>query len=188
MKSVALAFATAGLAFSAGGGSRAQEVGAEPVQAVQPQAREKTDPRLVVEEVNRALRGARDLPAGVVTALVHADTIVLTGEVPSEAQAARALAVAEQSAQDVRVASHLTVASGGAGTPQVPALVRSVETALRADPRTTNLGILVSIEGQDVIGLHGLVPSRESGAAAEQVAARVQGVGRVSSQLVIAGE
>jgi len=152
------------------------------------QGSEKVDPRMVLEDVRLALRGSKEVPAGAVTAVVHADTIVLTGEVSTESQAARALAVAEQNSQGVRVASHLTVTGSRPEPTQVPELVRVVEAALRADSRTRNLGVVVSIDAEDVIGLHGLVPSKESRAAAEQVARGVEGVQRVSSRLVVAGE
>jgi osmotically-inducible protein OsmY len=149
---------------------------------------ERVDPRVALEDVRLALRGSKELPAGAVTAVVHADTIVLTGEVSTESQAARALAVAEQNSQGVRVASHLNITGSRPEPAQVPELVRVVEAALRADSRTRNLGVVVSIDAEDVIGLHGLVPSKESRAAAEQVARGVEGVQRVSSRLVVAGE
>lgn len=162
------------------------DVGGDALPATE--ARERVDPLVVLEDVRLALRGSKDVPAGAVTAVVHADTIVLTGEVPTEVEAARALAVAEQNSQGVRIASHLTVSGSRPVPTQVPEVVREVESALRADPRTRNLGVVVSIDAEEVIGLHGLVPSRESRAAAEQVAGRVEGVKRVSSRLVVAGE
>jgi len=152
------------------------------------QGGEKVDPRIVLEDVRLALRGSKEVPSDAITAVVHADTIVLTGEVSTESQAARALALAEQNSQGVRIASHLTVTGSRPQPVQVPELVGVVEAALRADSRTRNLGVVVSIDARNVIGLHGLVPSKESRAAAEEVARGVEGVQGVSSRLVVAGE
>jgi osmotically-inducible protein OsmY len=173
------------LLLASGGSGQAQPAAADGASA---EVHEKVDPQVVVQDVRLALRGSNEVPSGAVTAVVHAGTIVLTGEVASEAQAARAVSVAEQKSRGVRVASHLTIAASRPVPTQAPQLVRDVEAALRADPRTSNLGVVVSIDAGEVIGLHGLVPSRDSRAVAEQVAAGVRGVQRVSSRLVVAGE
>ena len=58
----------------------------------------------------------------------------------------------------------------------------------RSDTRTATLGITVKLDEQNLIGLHGSVPSIESRAAVTDVAAKVAGAARVRSHLVIAGK
>lgn len=154
-----------------------------------PQANVPQDPLQVAERVKAALRDAPELRAQTVGVATHADTILLTGEVGEETQAARAVAVAEQAAGGMRISSQIEVVGGSAdaGSESVT-LVREVEKALRADQRTANLGVAVSIDDSQVIGLHGLVPSAENRRAAEDVAGRVTGVKRLRSHLVIPGE
>lgn len=144
------------------------------------------NPQLAAEQVKLALRDAAGLPRTVVVS-THADIVVLTGEVDSELDASRVLAVAEQAAAGVRVSSQLEVRPTGEAA-EVTSRVREVEQALRRDPRTATLGIAVSIDDAQVIGLHGLVASPEHRHAAEQVAGRVPGVKRVRSHLVVPGE
>lgn len=150
----------------------------------------KKDPRTAVQDIQRALRTAEDVPADAISVTLHAETVVLSGEVDSQVQAAKALSLAQQHAGDVKVSSHVEVKApaGNAATPATSGLVREVERALKADRRTANLGVAVSIDAEQVIGLHGLVPTRESRAAAEEIAARVDGVQSVSSRLMVAGE
>lgn len=176
----------------AGGRVAGQQAG-DPVQADQPAspvAPQKTA-EIAVTDIQRALHHAADVPADTVSVTVHADTVVLSGEVESQLQAARVMALAQQQAGGVRVSSHVevrpTVASSEVSN-AAAAKVREVESALRQDRRTASLGVAVSIDDEQVIGLHGLVPSRESRAAAEQVAAGVDGVKRVDSRLVVPGE
>lgn len=144
------------------------------------------DPLLAAEQVKAALQGAAGVPPSVVVS-THADTIVLTGQVDSEMDVSRAVMVAEQAAAGVRVSSQLEVRPGGE-VPQVTSRVREVEQALRADPRTANLGISVSIDDAQVIGLHGLVASAEARRVAEEIASGVPGVKRIHSRLVVPGE
>lgn len=144
------------------------------------------DPLVAAEQVKSALRDAAGVPRSIIVS-THASTVVLAGEVDSELDASRALAVAEQAAAGVRVSSQLEVRSGGE-VPQATSRVREVEQALRADPRTANLGISVSIDDAQVIGLHGLVASADNRRVAEEVAGRVPGVKRVRSHLVVPGE
>jgi osmotically-inducible protein OsmY len=67
-------------------------------------------------------------------------------------------------------------------------LVRSVESALRNDTRTAQLGIQVRVDEQDQIGLHGSVPTTESRNAVIDVAAKVAGAARVKNHLVVGGK
>lgn len=159
-----------------------QEESAEPQTA--PAA--PKDPLLAAEQVKAALRVAAGVPRSVVVS-THAGTVVLTGQVDSQMDVSRAVAVAEQAAAGVRVSSQLEVRPGGE-VPQVTSSVREVEQALRADPRTANLGISVSIDDAQVIGLHGLVASAEARRVAEEIASEVPGVKRVHSRLVVPGE
>jgi osmotically-inducible protein OsmY len=156
----------------------------------QPAVVEVRDPEVVAQAVRNALRTAGGQQATGITVSTHAETIVLMGEVGSEAEVASAVAVAEAAAGNWRVSHQLTLKPG---TRQVieqesAQLVRDVEAALRRDRRTADIGIAVSIDDQQVIGLHGLVASRESRRAAEDVAARVKGVRQVVNRLVLPGE
>lgn len=144
------------------------------------------DPLLAAEQVKSALRDAAGIPRSVIVS-THANTVVLTGTVDSELDASRVLAVAEKAAAGVRVASQVEVRAPGDAA-DVTSRVREVEQALRGDPRTANLGVSVSIDDAQVIGLHGLVASPELRRAAEEVAGRVPGVKRVRSHLVVPGE
>jgi osmotically-inducible protein OsmY len=141
-----------------------------------------------VERVTAALRAAAGVPAGDVTVSVHADTLVLSGELATEEDIARTLAAAGKAAQGTRISSHLKVRPGDQPLQPSVSLVREVEKALRQDPRTAALGVSVSIDDSQVIGLHGLVPSLANRQAAEEVAARVAGVKRIRSHLVVPGE
>lgn len=154
-------------------------------------ARQARDVDAAVQDITAAMRADDAVPAGAITVAVHADTVVLSGTVGTAAQAARALSIAQQHADGVRVTSHVEVreeAEASVISAQALALVHEVERALKQDRRTTSLGVAVSIDDDQVVSLHGLVPSRESRAAAEEVAARVSGVKRVSSRLVVPGE
>lgn len=151
-----------------------------------PTATAPRDPQLAAGEVETALRETDGVPRSVVVS-THADTIVLTGQVDSELDASRAVVVAEETAAGVRISSQLEVRPG-AGATLATRRVSAVEQALRADPRTANLGISVSIDDGQVIGLHGLVASAENRRVAEEVASRVPGVPRVRSHLVVPGE
>lgn len=154
-------------------------------------ARQARDVAAAVQDITAAMRADDAVPAGAITVAVHADTVVLSGTVGTAAQAARALSIAQQHADGVRVTSHVEVreeAEASVISAQALALVHEVERALKQDRRTTSLGVAVSIDDDQVVSLHGLVPSRESRAAAEEVAARVSGVKRVSSRLVVPGE
>jgi hypothetical protein len=67
-------------------------------------------------------------------------------------------------------------------------LVRSIDTALRNDVRTAKLGITVKLDEQNLIGLHGSVPSPESRAEVIALAAKVAGAARLKDDLVITGK
>jgi hypothetical protein len=70
--------------------------------------------------------------------------------------------------------------------PDSAQLVRRVEAALRSDARTAKLGIVVKLEEQNLIGLHGSVPSIESRTAVLDLATKVAGAARVRNHLVVA--
>lgn len=148
------------------------------------------DAGMAAERVREALRRAGASPGDEVIVSTHSGTIVLTGELGSEVDVARALSLAEQAAGGLRVSSQITLRpTAEDAARQAAKLAREVEMALRQDGRTANLGVAVSIDDEtQMIGLHGLVPSAESRRAAEDVAARVAGVKRVRSQLVVPGE
>lgn len=188
----ALTTGVAACVIAVAGGRVAGQQAADPAGAEQPasQAPLKTV-ETAVTDIERALHRAADVPAEAISVTVHADTVVLSGEVESQLQAARVVALAQQQAGGVRVSSHVEVrptATSSEVSSNAAAKVREVESALRQDRRTASLGVAVSIDDEQVIGLHGLVPSRESRAAAEQVAAGVDGVTQVDSRLVVPGE
>lgn len=161
----------------------------EPAAAA-PAAKADMDPEVAAEQVTRALQASPGVPAAEVVVSTHADTVVLTGEVGSEVEAARAVSAAEKASGGLRVSSQIEVRPDErqAAEEQSVQLVRSVEQALRQDSRTANLGVGVSIDDAHVIGLHGLVPSRETRTLAEDVAGRVAGAKRIRSHLVVPGE
>lgn len=158
--------------------------------AVPPAAMPQKDPRAAARDVEQALGKAEGVRAGDVQVSTHAETVVLTGEVGSDAAASRAQAVAEEAAGGLRVSSQIKVRPGEEQVMEARTarLVKNVEEALRRDPRTAELGVAVSIDDGQVIGLHGLVPDRTGRAAAEDVAGKVAGVTQVRSHLVIPGE
>lgn len=181
----------AAIAILAGVGvASAAERPATPADAPPQAAAAQVDPQVAAGDVSRALRATPGVPAAGVVVSTHADTVVLTGEVGSEVEAARAVSVAEQAAGGLRVSSQISIRPGEQQTAEEQAaqLVRSIEQALREDPRTANLGVAVSVDAAQVIGLHGLVPTRESRTVAEDLASRVAGATRVRSHLVIPGE
>ena len=162
---------------------------AEP-RIAEPATSGQLDPEVAVVAVKRALSDLREPSAKTINVSTHASTVVLTGEASSGAEAARIVSAAERAAGGVRVMSQLEVdSSTDAATPAASTqLVRDVESALRRDPRTADLDVSVSIDGQQTISLHGLVPSRESRAAAQAVAQQTRGVNRIDNRLVTAGQ
>jgi osmotically-inducible protein OsmY len=151
---------------------------------------EVRDPEVVAETVRKALRAEGGPEAAGIAVTTHAETIVLTGEVGSEAEVASAVSIAETAAGNWRVSQQLTLNPGRRQVIEREAaqLVRNVELALRQDQRTADIGVAVSIDDRQVIGLHGLVPTRESRRAVEEVVARVKGVKQVTNRLVVPGE
>lgn len=142
------------------------------------------------QRVTAAVRALRDVPVTDFDITPHAGILVLSGVVNSEAELSRVLTTATDAADDVRVISRLTVRPLSQQPEKLAALqlVRRVELALQRDARTRNLGVSASIDEQSVIGLHGLVPSKEERALAEAVAKQVPGVGQVRNHLVVPGE
>lgn len=170
---------------------------AQDVSGIQPstpsvpaQAAPSKQPDAAARDIQQALQAADGLAPGTVSAAVHAETVILSGDVRDEAQAALALQVAQQHAGGVRVASHVEIERDAPAPARLAKvrLVGDVEKALQADQRTASLGVSVSIDESQVIGLHGLVPTADARRAAEEVAGKVTGVTRVSSHLVIPGE
>lgn len=183
MKTIAMGV-LAGLAVLFSAGSPAAEPAAAPQSSqTDAPATPWQDPAVAVNAVKRAL--AQEKLSSQISVASHASTVVLTGNVASEAEAARVRAVAEKAAGGMRVTSRLEVPENS--TPGVvPAsvqLVRDVETALRNDPRTADLGVTVSIDEQQTIGLHGLVPTAAASATAQTVASKTRGVKKVSNHL-----
>lgn len=181
----ALSLSTAALAQQPQRPAPAQQIADPPKQDVDSAA----------AKVRQALRSEKDVPADAVSVTTHADTIVLTGEVADASVAARATAAAEAAADGIRVSSSIKVRPDDEQGPAVRSaaqqdlvLVRNVEQALKRDQRTADLGVQVSVEAGRVIGLHGLVPSPASRAAAEGVASQVAGVVRVNNRLVVPGQ
>lgn len=187
----------AALALAAAVQAGAQQVTVEPDVVVRSPTTPVTAPttppqdaKTAAKQVEKALDQTPGVSAKDVTVSTHAETVVISGEVRSEAEAARAEKAAEQAAGGARISNQIDVQPGAdqALLEHNARLVREVESALRRDPRTANLGVAVSIDERRVIGLHGLVPSRDSRAAAEDVASRVAGVDQVSSRITVPGE
>lgn len=168
----------------------AEAIATPAVAVVQEAIAPDPDAGMAAARVREALRRADAPPGEEVIVSTHSGTIVLTGELGSEVEVARTVSLAEQAADGVRVSSQITLRpTADDAARQAAKLAREVEMALRQDGRTASLGVVVSIDDEtQMIGLHGLVPSVESRRAAEDVAARVAGVKRVRSQLVVPGE
>jgi osmotically-inducible protein OsmY len=189
MKTIVTSVVVAGLAaLFVSPGEAAQQ--AEDIRTSQPAptATSSEDPAAAVKAVQLALSQA-GLASKDVSVASHASTVILTGSVSSEEQAAKIRAVAEKAAAGTRVSSRLEVPEAADDAPLSPSvqLVRDVEAALKKDPRTANLGISVSIDEQQTIGLHGLVPSNANSAAAQTVATQTAGVKKVRNYLVTPG-
>jgi osmotically-inducible protein OsmY len=169
-----------------------QELPADPARSAATQAPAKVDPEVAAANVSKALKTVKGVPAGAVTVATHAGIVVLSGEVDTEAQRAASQAAAEKAAAGVRISSNIQVRALGDRSPdqqlaaqQSAQLVREVESALKADSRTADLGIIVSNGEANSIVLQGLVTTRESRTAAENVVSRVKGVARVDNRLLI---
>jgi osmotically-inducible protein OsmY len=145
------------------------------------------DPKIAAEKVKEALRES-DVPTSDIVVSTHAETVLVTGKADSKADAARALSTAEAAAGDVRVAGGIEVREAPAGSQQATDRMRTIEAALKQDDQTAQLGILLSVDANQVIGLHGLVPSPQSRAAAEKVAKRAAGTQPVRNYLKVPGE
>jgi len=144
----------------------------------------------VAATVTQALRDTTEINSKDISVTTHASTVVLSGKVASEPEAARALTVAEKAAAGTRVTSNLEVEPPAQGKADAAStqLVRDVESALRKDARTANLPITVSIDKQTGLLLQGLVPAREDRAAAQAVALQVKGVTKVDNRLQTPGD
>lgn len=167
-------------------GALAQEA-TETTQSMPAAQAAAKDPQTAVRDIQAALKSEQGLHADGISVAVHAETVVISGEVANQAEVAQAMKVAQEQAGGVRVSSHLEVrrelepAPSSAGNQ----LAGEVQKALQRDGRTANLGVTVGIDEKQVISLHGLVPSRESRQAAEEVAGKVGGVTRVDNRLMV---
>ncbi|MEO6185924.1 MAG: BON domain-containing protein [Steroidobacteraceae bacterium] len=185
----ALVLGTAALTSTA---LHAQELAADgptPESAVMTPA--KPDPVASAAKVSNALQNEKDVPAADITVSTHAATVVLTGKVDTETQKAAVTNIAQKAAEGTRVSNNLEVRSpeerplkDQQAMQQSAVAVRDVEAALKADTRTSNLGITVS-GTQDTVVLQGLVPTREDRALVQAVAGKVKGVTRVDNRVTV---
>jgi osmotically-inducible protein OsmY len=143
-------------------------------------------------QVTRALKSTQGLPPDRISVSTHANNIVLTGQVDSDAQRAAALSAAEKAAGGVRISANLEVRPLEDRSPQEQRavqqstqLVRDVEAALKADSRTANLGITVSSAAPQKVLLQGLVPTAESRTVVQTVVSKVKGVTQVENRLMV---
>jgi osmotically-inducible protein OsmY len=172
-----------------------QELPADPARSAATPAPPKVDAEVAATNVNKALKSVKGLPAGAVTATTHAGIVVLSGEVDTEAQRAAAQAAAEIAAAGARISSNIQVRALEDRSPkeqlaaqQSAQLVREVESALKADSRTSNLGIIVSSAEANSVVLQGLVPTRENRTTVQNVVSQVKGVTRVDNRVLVLGE
>jgi osmotically-inducible protein OsmY len=172
-----------------------QELPADPARPAATAAPAKVDPEVAATNVNKALKSVKGLPAGAVTVATHAGIVVLSGEVDTEAQRAAAQAAAEIAAAGVRISSNIQVRAPEDRSPreqlaaqQSAQLVREVEAALKADSRTSNLGIIVSSAEANSVVLQGLVPTRENRTTVQNVVSQVKGVTRVDNRVLVLGD
>jgi osmotically-inducible protein OsmY len=149
--------------------------------------REENNPAKAAVRVREALKQEESAATRDISVGTHAGSIVVTGEAGSDAAAAKATATAEKAAEGTRVTTHIEVKEDAPPAAQSEAarLARRVEDALKKDERTAHLGVTVIVDDQQLIGLHGLVPTRESRTLAESVASKVAGPGRIRNHLVI---
>ena len=182
MKTIAIGLVVAGMGALFSSGTLAQEQAPSPQQTGAPPL-SSPDPAVAVKAVKAAL--ANERLSSEISVASHASTVVLTGKVASDAEAARVQSVAEKAAGGIRVTSRLEVpeTSSPDAVPASVQLVRDVEAALRSDPRTADLGVSVSIDEQQTIGLHGLVPSTAASSTALSVASKTRGVKKVVNHL-----
>jgi osmotically-inducible protein OsmY len=81
-----------------------------PADAVAPsETAAKMDLDAAASSVTQALKDAEGVPARGLTVATHASTLVLTGEVDTEAQRVAALSVAEKAAGGMRISSNIQV-------------------------------------------------------------------------------
>lgn len=78
----------------------------EPAAATVPA---KKTPAQAATDIRAALQASPDIAHGRISVNVHANAVVLAGDVDTESQAASALALAQQRAGGVRVASYVEV-------------------------------------------------------------------------------
>jgi osmotically-inducible protein OsmY len=64
-------------------------------------------------------------------------------------------------------------------------ILRSVDSALRADARTAQLGLRLTMDNNGTIAMRGEVPSRQSRAAAESIATKAAGAGRIENRITV---
>jgi osmotically-inducible protein OsmY len=173
----------------------AQELPADPARAAASEAAAKVDPEVAAASVSTALKAVKGVPGGAVTVATHAGIIVLSGEVDTEAQRVAAQAAAEKAAGGLRISSNIQVRALEDRSPkeqlaaqQAAQLVREVESALKADARTSNLGIIVSSAEANSVVLQGLVPTRENRTTVQNVVSQVKGVTRVDNRVLVLGD
>ncbi|MEO8313556.1 MAG: BON domain-containing protein [Pseudomonadota bacterium] len=169
----------------------AQELPADPGAKVTTSA-PASDPEVAAAQVSKALKEAKGVPARDITVATHASAVVLTGEVDTEAQRVAAQSVAENAAGGVRLNSNLQVRpledrplKDQLAVQQSAQLVREVQSALKADSRTANLGVAVLSADPGIVVLQGLVPTRENRTTVQDVVSRAKGVTRVDNRLQI---
>jgi len=175
--------------------SMAQQAPADAPPASAAMAPAVTDLETVAARVKSALQHADGVPARGLSVATHASTIVLTGEVDTEAQRVAALSAAEKAAGGVRISNNLEVRAAADRSPaeklaaqQSTQVVRDVESALKGDSRVSNLGITVSSADGRTVVLQGLVPSRDTRTAVQNVVSKVAGVSRVDNRLLVPGD
>jgi osmotically-inducible protein OsmY len=186
-----IAATLAAAAFTAG----AQEAADPPMSVAASAAVKPADPEATAAKVSAALKSTEGVPTNGISVTTHAATVVLSGEVNSEAERAAAQAAAESAASGARISSNIQVRpleerplKDQQAAHQSVQIVRDVEAALQADARTANLGIAVTTADAKVVVLQGLVAGREQRAAAQTVAASVKGVVRVDNRLLLPGD
>jgi len=103
-------------------------------------------------------------------------------------QAIRARQAQERDNAGQKAADEDTASQQSGPVSDIAQLLERVEAALRSDPRTQQLGIDVRLEEQDLVALHGAVPSVESRTAVMDVASKVAGATRVRNHLIVSAK
>lgn len=94
----------------------------------------------------------------------------------------------EEGAEKAEATAKAVAGVDAAARTDATPLSRSVEEALRKDPRTARLAITTAVTADGAIALRGKVPSRQARTAAASVAATAAGAAALRNELTISAK